>query len=161
LGGYLTKRRLAAGKAKKEPILSGPALSKYFAGLFSSSSGDSHSLFLDTGAFTAPGTLEVEFCATYATDLMQLDGLDVGGEQGEGPFYTHAVGDLPDRESSGVASSLALDHISLEALDTLLVTFNNFIIDSDIITGFELRELYFSCQLLVYKSYSSVHNFIF
>ena len=131
---------------------------KYFAGLFGSSSGHSHSLFLDTGAFTAAGTLKVELCATYATDLMQLDGLDIGGEQGEGPFHTHAIGDLPDRESRGMAGALAFDHISLESLDTLLVTFNNFIVDSDIITGFELRELSFSCQLLVYKSYSSVHN---
>ena len=130
-----------------------PALLQYFEVLFRR-----HSLFFDTGALTAAGTLEVELCTTHATYLVQIDGLDVWGEQGEGPFHTDAIGDLPHSESGCVACTLTLDHISLEALDTLLITFNNFIVDSDIITGFELRELSFSCQLLVYKSYSSVHN---
>jgi len=117
-----------------------------------------HSLFLDTSALTAAGTLEVQFCTTYAAYLVQLDGLDIGGKQGESPFYAHAIGDLPYGEGSRVACTLTFDNISLEALDTLLITFNNFIVDGDVVTGFELRELSFSCQLLVYKSYSSVHN---
>lgn len=58
-------------------------------------------------------------------------------------------------------SALALDHISLEALDTLFVTFQDLIIDSDVITGFEFREIDLPCQLFMYKCYCSVHNFIF
>jgi len=117
-----------------------------------------HSLFLDTGALTAAAALEVQLGTTYAANFVQLDGLDIGGEQGEGPFYAYSVGDLPYGEGSSMASSLTLNDISLEALDTLLVAFNDLIVDSDVITGFELRKFSFSRQLLVYKSYSSVHN---
>src|ERR1700722_13401973 len=60
-----------------------------------------------------------------------------------------------------MSGSLTLDHITLETLDTLLVSFDDLIVDRDIITGFELGKLDFSRQLLVHKSYSSVHNSIF
>jgi hypothetical protein len=92
---------------------------------------------------------------------MNLNGFDVRGEEGEGPFHAYSIGDLPHREGSRMANSLTLNDITFEALDTLLIAFNDLIVDSDIITGLELRELYLSCQLLVYKSYSSVHNFNF
>lgn len=57
--------------------------------------------------------------------------------------------------------TLTLEAVAFEALDTLLVAFKDFIIDSDIITGFKLRKLSLFRQLLVYKSYSSVHNLNF
>ena len=120
-----------------------------------------HSLFLDACALAAPAALEVQFGAAYAAYFVQLDGLDIGGEQGEGPFHAYSIGDLSYGEGGCMANSLTLNHISLEALDTLLVAFNDLIVDSDVITGFELRKLSFSRQLLVYKSYSSVHNSIF
>lgn len=103
-----------------------------------------NSLFLDTGALTAPAALEVQFGTAYAAYFMELNGFDIGREQGEGPFHAYSVGDLPYGEGGGVASTLAFDHISLEALDTLLVAFNDLIVDGDIITGFELRKLSFS-----------------
>ena len=143
-------------RGKKKPVLGRTGSIMLFLALFGC-----NSLFLDTGALAAPAALEVKFGATYAAYFVQIDGFDIGGEQGEGPFHAYSVGDLPYGEGGGMASALAFDHISLEALDTLLVAFNDLIIDSDIITGFELRKLSFSCQLLVYKSYSSVHNFIF
>lgn len=117
-----------------------------------------HSFFLDTGALTATVALEVQFCPANAAYLVHFQRLDVGGEQGEGPFYADAVGDLTDSERGGLASSLTLDHVAFEALDTLLVSFDDLIVDGDVVTGFELRKLSFSRQLLVYKSYSSVHN---
>ena len=99
------------------------------------------SLFLDTGALTAPLTLEVDLRPADAAGLIQLDRLDIGREQGEGPFHTYSIGDLPHRERGRMAVALTLDHVSLEALDTFLVAFNDLIIDSDIITGFKLRKL--------------------
>jgi hypothetical protein len=115
------------------------------------SGNDGHSLFLDTCALTTAATLEVEFGATYAAYLVELDRLDVRREQGESPFYTYAVGDLTDGKGCRMALALALDHIAFEALDTLLVTFYNFILNRDIITGLEVGELFLSRQLLVYK----------
>src|SRR5882762_6772798 len=63
---------------------------------------------------------------------MQLNGFYIGREQGEGPFHAYSVGDLPDGKGSRMARTLALDHISLEALDTLFITFQDLIIDSDV-----------------------------
>ena len=59
-----------------------------------------------------------------------------------------------------VAISLAFDHVPLEALDTLLVTFNDLIVHGNIVTSFELGELPFCCKLLVYKG-NCVHNLKF
>jgi hypothetical protein len=122
---------------------------------------DGLSLFLDTGALTATLALEVQFSPANTADLIHFDRLDIWGEQGEGPFHAYAIGDLTHGESGCLPRTLALDHITFETLDTLLVSFDDLIVDGDIITGFELRKLSFSRQLLVYKSYSSVHNFNF
>jgi hypothetical protein len=119
------------------------------------------SLFLDTGTLTAPLTLKIQFGAPYPADLVQFDRLDIRGEKREGPFYAYAVGNLPYGKGGGMPFTLTLEDVSFEALDTLLVAFNDLIVDGDIITGFELRKLSFSRQLLMYKSYSSVHNFKF
>ena len=89
---------------------------------------------------------------------MQLDGFDIRREQRESPFHAHSIGYLANGEGSGMSISLSFDDISLETLDTLFITFLDLIIDSDIITGFELRKFYFSCQLLVYKCYCIVHD---
>ena len=119
------------------------------------------SFLLDTGTLTASFTLEVDLGAAYPASLIQVDGFDIRREQGESPFHTHAIGDLTYGKSGRLPLTLTLDHIALETLDTLLVSFHNLIVHRNIITGFELRKLSFSRQLLMYKSYSSVHNFIF
>ena len=96
-----------------------------------------------------------------AANFIEFYRLDIGREQRKGPFHAYPVGDLPNGKGSRVSGSLTLDHITLETLDTLLVSFHDLIVHRNIITGFELRKLSFSRQLLMYKSYSSVHNFIF
>jgi hypothetical protein len=115
-------------------------------------------LFLDTSALTATGTLEEQLGATNAANLVQIERLDIGRKEGEGPLNTHAIGDLPNGEGSCLASTLTLDHITLETLDTFLVSFDDFIVNGDVITGFELRKFSFSCQLFVHKGYSSLHK---
>lgn len=117
-----------------------------------------HSFFLDTGALAAALALEVEFGAANAAHFVQIEGLDVGGEEGEGSFYAYAVGYFTNGEGGSLALALAFDHVSFKALDTLFVAFDDLIVDGDIVTGFEFRKFFFSRQLLVYKSYSSVHN---
>ena len=120
-----------------------------------------HSLFLDTGALTAAFTLEVQLGAAYPADLIYIDGLNIGGEQGKGSFHTHTIGNLTHGEGGCMPFSLTLNDFAFEALDTLLVSFQDLIVHRDIVTGLELRKLSFSRQLLVHKSYSSVHNLNF
>ena len=117
-----------------------------------------HSLLLDTGALAAAVTLEIQLGPANAADLVEFNGLDIGGEQRERSFHTNTVGDLPHSEGGCVTFALTLDHFALEALNTLLVPFNDLIIDRDVITGLEIRKLFFFRQLLVYEGYSSVHK---
>ena len=121
-----------------------------------------HSLLLDPGALAAAFTLEIQFGAAYAAYFVHLNRFDIGRKQREGPFDAYAVGYLPDGERGCVTFALTFDDLTFEALDTLLVAFNDLVVDRDVIAGLEVRDLFFSRQLLVYKSYSSVHktNFV-
>ena len=65
-------------------------------------------------------------------------------------FNTDTVRDLTDGESGGKTCTLAFDHIAFEGLNTLLVAFNDLIVDGNIVTSLEVGELLFACQLLVY-----------
>ena len=121
----------------------------------------SDALFLDPGALSTPAPEEVELGATNLTNLVQGDRLDMRGCCGEGTFYTHAIGYLPNGKGSGSSLSLTLDHIPLEALDTLLVAFNDLIINCHIVSGLELGEGGLGGQLFVYKGYGGVHKLQF
>lgn len=83
-----------------------------------------------------------------------------GGNR-ESPFHAHAVRNFPHGEGSGAALALALDHIAFEALDTLFITFYDFIIDRYIVASFEGRIGRFGGQLLVYECYGRIHNLKF
>lgn len=113
-----------------------------------------HSLLLDAGALAAAVALEIQFGPAYPADFVQLHRLDIGREQREGPFHTHAIGDLPNREGGGMSLTLPLDHFTFETLDTLLVSFDDLIIDGDVVTRLEGRNLSFARQLFVYEGYS-------
>ena len=56
-----------------------------------------------------------------------------------------------------MASALALDHIAFERLDSLLISFDNLIVHSDIITRLEFGKILLAGQLLMYICYG-VHN---
>lgn len=57
-----------------------------------------------------------------------------------------------------MAYALAFDHITLETLDPFLIAFQDLIVNGDVVTCFEFRELFLSCQLLVYKCCGRVHG---
>lgn len=118
-------------------------------------------LFLDTGAFTATLTLVVQLSATNTTYLMQQDGLDVGREEGEQTLHTYAIGNFTYGEGGSSTIALYFNYIAFEGLDTLLVTFNDFIVNGDIVTGFEFGVFLFTSELLVHKLDSGLHNFNF
>lgn len=118
-----------------------------------------HTLFLDPRALTAPGTEEVEFGPANLTRFVQGNGFDVGGIYGEGPFHAYAVRYFTNGESSGSTLALTLDHVTFKALDTLFVTLDDLIVDSDIVARLERRNLLLFRQLLMYKGYRSIHDF--
>jgi hypothetical protein len=119
------------------------------------------SLFLDTRALAAAFAEEVQPGAAYATGLVQFDRVDVGRKNRESPFHAYAIGDLTYCECGRTTGSLALDYITTETLDTLFTTFNYLIINGDIVTGFELWKVFFTCQLLMYILNRCIHNIQF
>lgn len=118
-------------------------------------------LFFDTGALTAALTLVVQLGTANTTYLMQEDGLDIGREEGEQTLHTYAIGNFPYGESGGSTYTLYFNHVAFEGLDTLLVTFNDFIVNGDVVTGFEFGVFLFTSELLVHKLDSGLHNFNF
>jgi len=115
-------------------------------------------LLLDPCALTATTTLVVQFGATYTTGFVQDDRVDVRGVDREKTLNANAVGDLPYSKGGSCALALQLDHVSTERLDPFLVSFNDFIVDSDVITGFKLGEVFFARKLFVDEGNGSVHN---
>lgn len=118
----------------------------------------SDSFFLNPCALTASLSLEEEFGPAYLTCFVQGNRLDVGGGDWESPFNTDTIRNFSDRESGCTSLSLALDHITLEALDPLLVALNDFIIDGDVVTGLEFGKVADGCQLLVNECDGLIHN---
>ena len=113
--------------------------------------------FLDTCALTAAFALVEELGATNLTGLVDLDGFDVRGIKREEAFYTYSIGDLPDGERSSETRTLTFDDVAFKALDTFFITFNDFIVNGNVVPGFKFRELLGGGQLLVDKSYG-VHD---
>lgn len=112
-----------------------------------------NSLLLDTGLLTGEVTEVVDTCATNYTVLVHLDVVDVGRVEGEDTLYTYAVRNLADGEHLGLARTLDLDYHTTEALQTLLVTLDDFVSYGDSITSTELRHVGISLGpcLLVYE----------
>lgn len=117
--------------------------------------------FLDACALTAAFAEVVQPGAAYTACFVQINGINIGGKQGEGPFNAHPIRYLTHCKCGCLTGSLALDHIAAETLDTFLATFNDLVINSNIVTGFKLRELFFTCQLLVYILNCCIHDIQF
>ena len=64
-------------------------------------------------------------------------------------LHTYTVRDLTNGERGGGTIALRLDHIALERLDTLLGSFNDLVVDGNVITGFESRIVLGAGELLV------------
>jgi len=88
------------------------------------------------------------------------DRLDVGGVVREHTLYTNAVRDLTYGEGSGGTLSLCLDHVTFERLDTLFGSFDDLIVDGNVVARFEGRERLVTGHLLVNVLYR-VHDFSF
>ena len=111
-------------------------------------------LFLDAGTLTAALTLVVKLGTTYAAGFVHYDRVNVGRVKRERTLNTHTIRDLANREGGCCALALFFDHVTAERLDPFFGTFDDFIVDGNVVTGFELGEIFFAGQLFLYKGYS-------
>lgn len=142
-----------SGRHKKNPARSG-INNNLWEGL-------TNSFFLDPCAFTAACSEEVELGPAYLTGFVQNYRINIGRCNGKGSFHTNTIRDFSDRKCGGATLALAFDYIAFKALDTLLVAFDNLIIDSDVVSSLELGKVVGGGQLLVYKCNCLVHNLKF
>lgn len=127
-------------------------------GLGSLRFGHGSFLFLNAGRFAAAFALIVKLGTTYAAGFVYHHGLNVGREKREQPLHAYAVRNFSNGERSGSALALGLNHVAAERLDALLVSFNDFIVNGDVVTGFKPGKSFFIGQLFVNKGNSGLHN---
>ena len=116
-------------------------------------------LLLDTGSFAMLALQVVQSCPSYLTYFQYFDLINRRGYDREYTLYANAVGDLAHGECFAIARVLALDHCSLELLNTLLVPFLYLYVNVYRITGFE-RRMFLTrfCKFLFYEFYEVCHN---
>ena len=108
---------------------------------------------LDASLLTGELTQVEDTSTTYNTDLIHLDLVDVGRVEREDTLNTHAVRHLADGEHLGLARALDLDYHTTEALQTLLITLDDFVRYGDRVTSLERRYVSIRLRphLLVYE----------
>lgn len=99
--------------------------------------GRRNDFLLDTGSFTRYIAEVVQTGAANFTTLLNFDGINEGRRNREYPLYAHTTGDFTYGEGSTAAYTFALQHHTLERLDSLLVTFFDLIAYVYSISGFE------------------------
>jgi len=102
-----------------------------------------HPFFFYTGAFSASFTKKYSFERRTFAYFMQLNTINIGRKQGKQTLNPNSIANFANCESSSSTLTLALNNISFKTLDTFLVTFLDFIVNSDIVTGFKFRNFFF------------------
>lgn len=101
----------------------------------------SGTLFLDTGGFTNAFAQVEDARATHFTAAVYFDFLDVGAVQRENALNTHTVRNLANGKGFGYTGIAALQYITLEKLDTLLVAFLDLVVHGYAVSGFEIGKI--------------------
>lgn len=101
----------------------------------------SSTLLLDTGLLTRKSAEVVQLGTTHLTNLVDFDAFDVRRLDGEDTLYTNGARHLAYGETLLVLMTGNLDNNAAIQLDTLLVTFDDFVCYSDGVTSLELGEL--------------------
>ena len=109
-----------------------------------------HSSFLDTGFLTGEITQVEDTSATYSAVLVDINLLDEGAGDGEDTLYANAIGNLTNSKGFGGTRTTTLDNNALEVLDTLFVSFTDFIVNSNGIASAEFGE-FFAFDLVFYE----------
>ena len=103
-------------------------------------------LLLDAGSLTCELAQVVQLSATYLTDLVDLDAIDVRRLDREDTLDTYSARHLANGEALLVTMTTNLDDDATIELDTLLGTLDNFVSDSNGVTSLELWELFAGCK---------------
>jgi hypothetical protein len=112
---------------------------------------------LDAGFFARQfAQVEQASTANLAT-LGYLDIYDVGRSIWKNTLNTNAIRNFTYGEGFGRSRTFDLNYITTEGLDTLLVTFNDFIIHNDVVSCSESRHLPSWGQLFMHKL-DSIHG---
>ena len=106
------------------------------------------SFLFNTGFLTGEITKIEDSGTANSTMFVNFNLVDERTADGEDTFYTNAVGNLTDSKGLSRSTSTALQNNALEILDTLFVSFFNFIVDSDGIASLEFGELFTFDQIL-------------
>lgn len=117
----------------------------------------SDSFFFDPCAFAASAAEEIQLGTANFTGFIEYDRLDIGRIDREGPFYSNGIGNLAHGKGCSSTLTLAFDHIALKALDTFLVTFNDLVVNGNIVPCFEFGNIFGDGELCVYKIYCGIH----
>jgi hypothetical protein len=76
------------------------------------------------------------------TCFINFNRINIGRIERKNSFNTHTVRYFTYSEGCSMSCSLFLNYITFERLDSFFVTFNNFIINGNIITGFKSRKFF-------------------
>lgn len=117
----------------------------------------SNSFFLNPCAFTTSAAEEIQFRPANFTSFIQHDGFDIGRIHREGSFHTNGIRNLTYGKGSCSTLTLTFDHIALKTLDTFLITFNDLVVNGNIVPCFEFGNFFSNGQLCVYKIYCGIH----
>ena len=111
---------------------------------------------LDLGILTDLVTQVIQLRASYLTvaDDVNLD--NVGRMDREDLLHAAAVRNASDGEGFGDAAAVLGDNGTLEHLNSLARTLNDFVVDANGVTDVDLGNL--SLELLVCKSFDQIHG---
>src|SRR5690606_36382839 len=104
------------------------------------SAGGGLATLADLGGLAAAAAQVVQLRAAHVTAGDDLDVVDRGRVEREGPLDTDPEGHLADGEGLTHAGALAADHDALEHLDTAAVPLDDVHADLEGVTGAELRD---------------------
>ena len=80
-------------------------------------------------------------CTTYLTATVNLYFIDERAVHREDTLYAYAIGNFANGESFFHPAVSALNYIALKLLNTLFVSFFDFIVNRNAVTGFEIRNI--------------------
>lgn len=96
-----------------------------------------NALFCDASLLAGEVAQVVELSTTYLTNFVHHDAVDVGTADGENTFNTNCARHLADCEALVIAVTADFDADTTIELNTLLVTFDNFVSNSYSVTSLE------------------------
>lgn len=101
----------------------------------------SGTLFLDTGSLTNALAQVEDACTTHFTAAVYFNFFNVGAVQREYAFNTNTVRNLANSKGFCNTGIAALEYVTLEELDTLLVAFLDFVVHGYAVSGFEIGKI--------------------